>query len=232
MTQTLSSTLRNLLSDVRAVTDPLRGVDLEEGAYVSGHVPHIAPQAYLVRHPKGLDDEGLALAETEATRPMPSVYQEFLREMNGGRILNIDFYGLTGGMLLRDPTDPVGQPFSIAFDNEWYRRADNIPEGHFGFAAANGPLRTQGHFFLTSIGTVEMYHRDEDRIGKSWPSFSDFLLDEITRRLAALDERGKFQDTFQLLPGDTSDWEARAEEKYLDSLSPFARMKRKIWRPR
>ncbi|KCV81181.1 hypothetical protein ATO10_13409 [Actibacterium atlanticum] len=210
----MSGQVGNVLSEmkelVRQRLDPLGCEDFGNGAFQSGHVPHIAPLKYLVTCYAGLDNEDIEPAEADCSRRIPQPYRDFLTVLNGAHILGISLNGFDGRQIDRSGAG-IGQPVSLRYDN-LFRAESYIPEGHFGFGAINGPWYSQGVLYLASTGEVEMYHRDADLIGARWPSFADFLTQEIPRRFSLFNVDWTVNKEAKLLPGDTADWERIGEE--------------------
>jgi len=203
----VANTIEELARIVRNRWDKLGHLEADGGAFATGHVPAVAPQAYLCRFYAGLSAAGLDDAEAESERYLPKQYRDFLRSFNGANIMGIFLYGLTGGQNLRE-IGGVGQPISIRYQNAFYTRPDYIPEGHFGLGAMNGPRYSQGHLYLTSTGEVELINSDHDLVGERWPSFVAFLKQEVPRQLSRYDDAGQELAGIKRLPGNTDDWEA------------------------
>jgi hypothetical protein len=230
MTKSVSEALVQLDEQLRERYDPLGSVEGENGAYQTGHVPHVAPYAYLCSRYAGLDDSGVRQAENEAERYIPEPYKELLRHMNGARILGVSLHGGIGGSVDRSGVG-IGQPISIWYQNA-VERPDYIPGGHLGIGAINGEWSSQGHLYLTSTGEVELYNAKFDMVGARWPSLSDFLEVEIPRRFSIYDDEGREIEKSKRLPGDTEDWERLAQEAKGEGASDglLKRMLRKLHR--
>ncbi|MGB3147038.1 MAG: hypothetical protein WBA91_04690 [Paracoccaceae bacterium] len=217
MTKSVTETLVQLDRQLRQRYDPLGSVDGENGAYQTGHVPLVAPRAYLCTRYAGLDDHGVRDAENEAERYMPEPYKELLRHMNGARLLGVSLHGGIGRSVNRSGAG-IGQPISICYQNA-VERPDYIPDGHLGIGAMNGEWSSQGHLYLASTGEVELYYAKFNMIGAHWPSLADFLGDEIPRRFSLYDDEGREVEKSKRLPGDTDDWERLAHETKRDEAS-------------
>ncbi|MEM0921518.1 MAG: SMI1/KNR4 family protein [Pseudomonadota bacterium] len=210
MTGSVTDTLVNLDRQIRERFDPLGFVEGEQNAYQTGHVPHIAPFAYLCWRYAGLDENGLREAEHEAGRYIPEPYREMLRHMNGARLLGVSLSGGTFGSIDRSGVG-IGQPISISYQNV-VERPSYIPNGHLGIGGINGAWSSQGHLYLTSTGEVEMYNAQFDIVGARWPSLAEFLSEEFLRRISLYNDEGHELDKSKRLPGDTGDWERLAQE--------------------
>lgn len=195
----------DLVKFVRGRWDKLGYLETDGGAFATGHVPIVAPHAYLCRFYAGLSEDGLSEAEMECGRYLPQPYRNFLSSFNGAIIMGISLYGSTGGQNLR-AAEGVGQPISIKYQNAY--RAGFIPKGHFCLGAMNGAWYSQGHLYLTSIGEVELINRDHYLIAAKWPSFTDFLKQEVLRQMSRYDEAGRKNRDVPPLPGNIEDWEA------------------------
>lgn len=196
-----------IVKTIRDRWDKLGYLETDGCAFATGHVPAIAPHAYLCRLYAGLSDAGLDDAEAECERYLPQTYRDFLKSFNGATIMGISLYGATGGQNLR-VAEGVGHPISIRYQNAFYLRPEFIPAGHFGLGAMNGPWYSQGHLYLTSAGEVELINRDHNLIAARWPSFTVFLEQEVLRQMSRYDEAGQETGRFPRLPGNTADWEA------------------------
>ncbi len=205
----VAKVLNELEIVLRKSMDPLGCVEAENGAYMTGHAPHIAPLAYHLRRYAGLDDEGIRQAEAECDRYIHQDYKDFLRRMNGVRLFKLSLHGTIGSSVDRSGVG-IGQPVSIRYQNV-VERPDYIPAGHLGIGAINGAWYSQGHFYLASTGEVELYNAHCNLIGARWPSLSDFLDSEIKRQLSLYDALGHFIAGGKHLPGDTDQWEGIAK---------------------
>jgi len=200
-----------LKQSLRRKFDPLGCFEADGGGFATGHTPAVAPQAYLCRFYGGLSEEGVDDAEAESERFLPQPYRDFLGFHNGAQILGISLYGATGGRNLR-ATSGMGQPISIRYQNVFYTRPEYIPEGHFGLGSMNGRWYSQGHFYLTSAGEVELINREHDVTATRWPSFEEFLTQEVHRQMSRYDDAGNEIAEIEPLPGNVTNWEALGKE--------------------
>lgn len=207
----LTLIIENLVHLIRQRWDKLGCLEANEGAFATGHVPAIAPHAYLCRFYAGLSNVELDDAEVESERYLPPQYRDFLRLYNGGGIMGVSLNGLTGGQNHRK-AEGIGQPVSIRYQNAFYLRPDFIPEGHFGLGTMNGPWYSQGHLYLNSLGEVELINSDHDLPAAKWSSFAEFLKQEIPRQLSRYDDEGRDTGIVPVLPGNTDHWEALGKE--------------------
>lgn len=210
MTKSVAETIAHLEQLIRDKYDHLGFMEAQNGAYKTGHVPHVAPLAYLCIRYAGLDEVGIGNAERECERYISEPYRELLGHMNGARLLGISLHGGIGGSVDRSVIG-IGNPVSLRYQNV-HGRPDYIPNGHLGIGAINGPWFSQGHLYLTSSGGVEMFNARFNLIGARWPSLAVFLLDEVSRRFSIYDDEGRILENSKLLPGDADDWERLAQE--------------------
>jgi hypothetical protein len=210
MTKSVAETIAHLDQIIRRKYDHLGFIAGQSGAYQTGHVPHIAPYAYLCTRYAGLDEAGILDAENTCGRFISQPYREMLGQMNGAHLLGVSLYGGIGGSVDRSGVG-IGKPISIWYQNA-VERPDYIPNGHLGIGGINGPWFSQGHLYLTSTGEVELYNAKFNIIGARWPSLAEFLGEEIPRRFSLHDDEGRKLENAKLLPGDTDDWERLAQE--------------------
>lgn len=71
----------------------------------------------------------------------------------------------------------------------------------------NGIWFSQGTLYLADAGEVVLVHKDSGLIGATWPDFSTFLQDEISRKLAARTPDGDLLPGHEALPQFTQSWE-------------------------
>jgi hypothetical protein len=132
----ITKVLEVLEATLRERLDPLGCVEGENGAYMTGHAPHIAPLAYSFVRYAGLDEEGVRKAEAECDRYIHQDYQDFLRRMNGLRVFKLSLHGTIGSSVDRSGVS-IGQPVSIWYQNV-VERPEYVPAGHLGIGAING----------------------------------------------------------------------------------------------
>ncbi len=209
--ENVAKTIKELAKAIRGRWDRLGYLETDEGAFATGHLPTVAPHAYLCRFYAGLSGPGLDNAGAESERYLPQPYRDFLGSFNGGHIMGISLHGATGGQNPREPGG-IGQPVSIRYQNVFYTRPEFIPKGHFGLGSMNGPYYSQGHLYLTSGGEVELINSDYDLVATRWPTFSEFLRQEVSRQLSRYDDEGRETGEVKRLPGNTDDWEALGKE--------------------
>lgn len=195
----------NLKKLVRKNWDHLGCVESENGAFATGHIPHVAPLAYLCKFYPGLSEAEIEEEDQDSSRPIPAAYRCFLSVSNGAHLMKLSLDGVVG-LFHRDATNPIGQPFRLHGADE-FKYPAYIPKGHYSIGAMNGEYYSQGHLYLTSLGEVELYNSKHDIIGAKWNSFAEFLETEIPRQIALYDQGGRIKEGVKFLPQDTDDWE-------------------------
>ena len=90
---------------------------LENGAYLIGRAPHIAPHAWLHSLYSGLSLNEIKELEVILNRPIPNDYRSFLEKSNGLNIFNTTFCldGLRKNF--GRSIDDAWQPFNIKTPN-------------------------------------------------------------------------------------------------------------------
>ena len=197
---------------VRERWDRLGAKPGPDGSFATGNVPSKAPRFYLARFYPPLSENELKDCEERLQRTIPISYREFLSETNGLRVGKLSLQGFVFA-LKRDPSDDIGQPVSLDYGNIY--GVSEMPAGYFCIGAINGEYYSQGQLHITSLGTVELRHRDTHQVGHTWTSFETFIEDEIGRQLELYDENGNTRADVRHLPGNTDDWERISKEIHL-----------------
>jgi SMI1 / KNR4 family (SUKH-1) len=163
----------------------------DNGAHMYGHVPHVAPHAWLHTLFPALDADSLVEVERDLRRPVPSSYQELLRQTNGLYLFRgaLSLYGRR-----RDYSRKVSirEPFDLADPNVHERpRAAHPSWFIFGFYNEDG----SSAYIDPSDGHVYRANRDmtSPRLNQ-WASLDAFLGDEVRRLERHFDDRGRQLD--------------------------------------
>ncbi len=172
---------------------------LSNGTRLIGHVPHVAPEAWLheIFAPLGADD--VARLEDALGIEMPGCFTEFLKRANGLRVFSGHLYicGLRTNYVRTG--EAVRQPFSILTPNLDERPARS-KETYF-FIGGHEP---NGHQFYIDRATLRVY-RCSERSAKplqEWPSFEAMLEAEVQRLSALFDREGRSVTGWRRLPAD------------------------------
>ena len=162
---------------------------LENGTELFGHVPHVAPEAWLHELFAPLVDDELAKLELSLGRPLPDDYAEWLRLCNGGHFFSmaLSFDGLRRTNS-RDPE--AREPFALETPN-LYERPDDAPEDalFFGFYRADG-----SHLYLGGDGKVYRCARDSAKPLNDWDDFAAAVISELERLRDLFDQEGRPKD--------------------------------------
>ena len=160
----------------------------ENGALMYGHVPHVAPLAWLHIVYPGLDDQALAALEISLRCPIPLEYRQLLKVTNGLSLFSgaLDLYGRRTDYSRRfsirlpfDLSDPNVHERPRAADPAWFM---------FGFYNEDGSKA----YIDPGDGRVYRGSRDmtKPRLN-NWVSLDEFLISEVQRLQAHFDDRGR-----------------------------------------
>ena len=165
-------------------------IDYGDGAMLIGHVPHVAPAAYLHRIYSPLNNNDITLLENLLQRNLPNQFKSFLLKHNGISFFldSLYLYGLeknSDGRLSK----PIFHPFSILIPNTIERPKD--AEDSFLFIGGYGD---DGSKLYIDDKTGKVFHCERyysKKILKVWPNIEIMLLDETKRISKKFDENGK-----------------------------------------
>ena len=150
---------------------------LIDGTRLVGHVPHVAPLAYLHQLGEPLGGLDASRVQMEARRPMPDEFRWFLTEASNGLSLfaEIEVYGLR-----RDRW-----PFPAGDAN----RLSNLP----GFVV--GSYREDGsRVTILEDARICWVPEDSSEAARYWPDFITWLAEESDRLGQRFDADGKELD--------------------------------------
>ncbi len=161
---------------------------LPNGTRLIGHVPHVAPQAWLHVLFPPLTGDQLSQVEREIDRQLPRAYADFLAKSNGlwlfSGALTLD--GLRWSYVRSG--DAVWQPFSIATPN-----VNERPRGAKGSAVFVGGYQFDGSLLYIDADALRTYRcaRTSANPLNEWPSFEAMLEAEATRLATLFDQSGR-----------------------------------------
>jgi hypothetical protein len=171
----------NMWSDLGAVTVP-------NGTRIIGHIPHVAPLAYLHEVYTGLKDEHIIDLESQVGRPIPEHHRTFLRLGNGMSLfMELSLYGLRLSYA-RDPESsrlPLHMKDSNIAERPTGARADAVFIGGYSF---------DGSKLFVVPEDPRVYHcprREAKPLLNSWPNLESLLNTEIDRFETLFDRHGK-----------------------------------------
>lgn len=187
-------------SQILSIIDRARDMGfkrLSTGVQLIGHIPHLAPEAYLHVVFPALDESQLEEIERQVERPLPEPFRRLL-EMSNGMLLfaySLAIYGLRG--LNVRTGDEAWQPFSIRTSNTM-ERPRNIPWS----ALIVGSYRQDGSYVYIDgdTGVTIRCTRQSGTNLNQWDNFETFLLSEVTRLSTAFDSYGKLRSSAQTTP--------------------------------
>jgi hypothetical protein len=151
---------------------------LSNGTRLVGHVPHIAPEAWLHEVYRPLSDKEVRKAETALHCTMPAVFSDFLQRCNGLGLFSgsLSIYGLRSSY--ERTGDAVWQPFDISTPN-----VDERPRGSKpSFLFVGGYSEDGSKLYIDNVD-LKVY-RCKQRSAKpinQWPSFEAMLEGEVQR---------------------------------------------------
>jgi len=161
---------------------------LDNGTYLIGQAPHIAPSAWLHSIYPGLNLNEIKELEKILDTPIPYAYQFFLKENNGLKIFNttlcLDGFRKNYGRSIND----VWQPFDIRTLNI-LERPKNALDSFFFIGGYNwdGSLL----YIDTHTEKVHLCHRDNAISLYEWKDFETMLKSELLRIPQLFDSQGK-----------------------------------------
>jgi hypothetical protein len=182
-----TSTFEEILKVVRQA-EHLGSRKLTTGVELIGHVPCMAPQAYLHVLFPPLNDEKIEEIETNIGHILPSDLKDFYGYSNGIMLFASGLYvdGLRRNFARRG--DESRQPFSIITPNTHERPVDS-PDSlvFFGGHECDGSLL--GMF--PDSPEVFRFAPCSVKVLNEWPSFDAMLLSEIRRLSLLFDAQGR-----------------------------------------
>lgn len=161
--------------------------EYENGTIEYGHVPHFAPQAYLINVYSPINNVELQTLQDELKRNIPEQYNSFLTEISNGLCLFL-YFNLYGHIssLDRSPDAPP-QAFPLDIPNI-YERPKNSKDSYFYI----GGYRYDGSkLYIDELtGKVHYCKRRDATSLFSWDSFDEMLLSETKRLFKLFDDKG------------------------------------------
>ncbi len=156
-----------------------------------GHVPHVAPEAYIHQIFEPLSEGDIRDLEQAVQSVFPDSLKKFYLVANGINLFSCSLviYGRRIGA--GRTGDDIWQPFSIVIPNTFERPKDAEPHhllvGSYKWDGSKLVLDTlSGQVAWTPRGTV--------RAVKTWPSFMDMLSQETSRLDSLFDGQGRKLD--------------------------------------
>lgn len=184
--------LEHVLLDARKLGDHTTSF----GAHLYGHVPHVAPAAWLHATYKGLSQEEISALENRLCRALPPEFSRFLSWSNGLNLFSgsLAIYGVRSSY--ERAGDAAWQPFAIEPPNLQER-----PRGAKSSHLFVGGYFDDGSRLVIDCETSKVFRLPQGKAGPvltDWPNFEDMIETE-THRLSLL-----FDCTGRLLEKDGS----------------------------
>ena len=164
---------------------------LEDGTELIGHVPHVAPEAWLHIIYAPLSQARVEDVSIQIGRPVAKEYQSFLQRMNGLSLFSgeLSLFGLRSDF--RRTGDAVRQPFSIRTPNTVERPRDADEALVF-----IGSYFDDGSMLYIDPHTSEVHRCSRTSVESlnRWKSFFVFLDSEAERLATLFDVEGRMID--------------------------------------
>lgn len=181
-----------LWNEVLAIVERAQAFGLRttpSGARLFGHVPHVAPEAWLhIVFAPLLDDAVLERLERDLPVPTHPDFLEFLRLSNGLDLFScaLCLYGRRTSYARTG--DDTRQPFCLMTANTLER-----PKSAKKWQLIIGGYRNDGSLLSldTRDGTVFRTKRRSAKVLNRWPTLMTMLRDETVRLAALFDEQGR-----------------------------------------
>jgi hypothetical protein len=188
----LSSEYSKKYKALRAIVDPwvrLGAKTYAAGTLRIGHIPHIAPEAYLHRLGPPLDKAGLELLQDEIGRDLHASVCELLL-LHNGMDLYSQYVGINGRRTSYQRSDPdamMEQPFDMVTPNTRERPA--LAPEELIFIGSLGDERN--YVAIWPGGSIAIWLRSQDTLVRTpYQTVFDFLLEEAQRAETLFDKIG------------------------------------------
>ncbi len=164
---------------------------LDNGTELIGHVPHVAPQAWLHIIFAPLDHMQIQQVERDIGRKLPMEFREFLQKSNGLSLFSgaLSLYGWRSNFNRSE--DQAWQPFSIRTPNVSERPSD----AHDSLVFIGGYRADGSRLYIDPRDSlVHRCSRDSAKPLTTWQDFDTMLASEVERLAAMFDQTGKKVD--------------------------------------
>lgn len=185
------TTLTGPLTPIREVAakclDATAKFDKRSKAYLIGHRPQVAPEAYAVELYPGVDDAAMdryCRIHSKIRFPVsiPESGRALLRVLNGARIFGGDLFGLPASMRRARPEldRSLRQSLDIATANEIWRIRYKVDAQLFFIGSGSYTYEENAGYFLAPDGHVEVYLPKAKQV-EAYSSIEEFLAAELQR---------------------------------------------------
>lgn len=166
--------------------------ELADGTKLIGHVPSIAPHAWLHNIYPILSNEDTTAIEKKIGIKIPSSYKDFLLQYANGLSIFIDTLSLFGlRKRIGRGIEDAWQPYSIFTPNIDQRPVDALPY-HFFIGCYNW----DGSLLYINVNTNKVHRCTNESVVilNTWNNFEEMLLNETKRISLLFDKYGIQKD--------------------------------------
>lgn len=173
-----------------SLAEPLGVHVTSMGARLVGHVPHVAPEAYLHIVFPPLSEADMTALEGELRRPLPVAYRTLLGVTNGLTLFSgsLSIYGRRTSYVRTG--DEARQPFSVVTPNA-YERPSNLPADAI---IVGGYYEDGSRVYVSASGETVRCDRDDATPLNRWPDLLTMVTEEAQRLMSYFDESGRVRD--------------------------------------
>jgi hypothetical protein len=191
-----ASSIANDYAKLRGLIDPwnrLGSKKFPAGTVAIGHVPHVAPEAWLHCLMPPLDQDSLEVLQGEIDRDFPSDLKQLMLLHNGMRLFNglISVYGLRTSYQRSNMDAMQEQPFDMVRLNT-LERPRNVSDELVFFGSIAYALESVA---IKPDGTVSVWSKPRNLLlRRVYRSLFDFLVAEAVKANQRFDKDGRDND--------------------------------------
>jgi hypothetical protein len=179
-----------MLSELAAIISAATALgekSCQDGSRLIGHVPHVAPEAWLHQIFSPLSATGLSGLEQGLGKKVPQQVASHLLEANGCNLFSCSLSIMGHRTNYSRTGEGAIQPFSIIPPNTIERpKNDDLQRFYFGSYDWDGSLV----FVTGESNTVYRCDRRSREVTNKWASVSDFISSESDRLATLFDSKG------------------------------------------
>jgi hypothetical protein len=189
----------HMLTDKLMSWSHLGVTTLNDGAQLIGHVPHVAPFAYLHIIPAPLKEKEISASADALGISLPDDFHDYLLYANGLHAFSgtIAVYGFRKNYQRADVVAASAQPFDLSIPNHFERpksiRDTQIVVGGYKVDGSQVVMDGSGR-------THRILEQDANQISNTWSSFSEWLTSEVLRLSSIFDAKGICTNPYARLP--------------------------------
>lgn len=162
--------------------------ELKTGTMLIGHVPHVAPEAWLHQIHPPLADAELHFLESHLKKTFPAIFRQFLKRANG---LNVFSSSLSIDGFRKDfsrEDDAAWQPFNIITPNT----VEKPPDAKDTYLFIGG-YGEDGSLLYICLDDQRVFRcsRDSSKPLNQWKDFGEMLTKEVKRIRPFFDSLGR-----------------------------------------